>query len=103
MHTAHKKAQENPERKKRGIADILDLEHVDKASEAALYYGFTPIKTPHLSNEDISKAKNISEGEAVVDSDTHEHGASVRLEEKVALLRMYEDSALYTAPQPVML
>jgi histidyl-tRNA synthetase len=99
----HKITKEVPEKKRKSPKEMVDLEHVDKAGEVALYYGFTPLKTPHLTPDDIHKAKNISEGEIVIDSDTHESGAIVRLEEKIALLRTYEDNALYTMPQPAML
>ena len=105
MSTVHKIIKEDSEKKdkkRKGIVDILDIEHVDKAGEAALYYGFTPIKTPALSGDDIQKAKNVSQGEVIIDSDTHENGAIVRLEEKISLLRSYEENALYTSPQPIM-
>lgn len=79
MSTVHKITKEDSEKKdkkRKGIVDILDIEHVDKAGEAALYYGFTPIKTPALSGDDLQKAKNVSQGEVIIDSDTHENGAS---------------------------
>lgn len=80
----------------------VSYEHVDLVGEAALFYGFTPLALPHIHPNDSTDAKKISEGEVVVDHDTHEEGANVRLEEKIALLRLYEREKMWTQPQPVM-
>jgi histidyl-tRNA synthetase len=76
---------------------------LDAVGEAALFYGFTPLALPHIHPDDSTEAKKISEGEIVVDHDNHEEGASVRLEEKIALLRLYEKEKMGSLPQPVML
>lgn len=81
----------------------VSYENLDAAGEAALFYGFTPLATPHIHPEDSSEARKISSCEVVVDQDNHEEGASVRLEEKIALLRLYEKEKLHTLPQPLML
>lgn len=81
----------------------VSYDHVDAAGEAALFYGFTPLALPHIHPDDSAMAKAISEGEIVVDHDNHEEGAVVRLEEKIALLRLYEREKLIATPQPVML
>ncbi len=47
--------------------------------------------------------KKISEGEIVVDSDSHEGGAWTKLEEKISLLRLYNEYNLFREPQPVMI
>lgn len=92
-----------PEKKiNKKTGDYIDTSIVIKAFEPALYYGFVPLKTPHLTDADIKDAKKISEGEIVVDSEDHESGASVRLEEKIALLRMYHDQNMSSLPQPLM-
>jgi histidyl-tRNA synthetase len=80
----------------------VSYENLDQAGLAALYYGFTPLALPHISAEDSASAKRISDCEIVVDCDNHEEGAVVRLEEKIALLRLYDENRLNSQPQPVM-
>jgi hypothetical protein len=67
-------------KKKGNIPSYVSYQDLDQVGEAALFYGFTPIKTPTIHHDDSSKAKGISEGEVVVDHDNHEIGAAVRLE-----------------------
>ncbi len=81
----------------------VSYEHLDQALETALFYGFTPLALPHLTQADTTEAKSISEGEIVIDHDNHEEGAIVRLEEKIALLKLYEKEKMASLPQPVML
>jgi len=89
-------------KKKGNLPSYVSYQDLDQVGEAVLFYGFTPIKTPTIHHEDSSKAKDISEGEVVVDHDTHEIGAAIRLDEKIALLGLYEKERLYTLPQPLM-
>lgn len=98
------------ETKKPTNAKVKKIEHpkyvsyvgLDTVGETALFYGFTPLATPHIHPEDSAHAKTISEGEIVVDHDDHEEGASVRLEEKIALLHLYEKEKMNTLAQPLM-
>ncbi len=92
-----------PKEKKRSLADIVAVAHLSTGHEVGLYYGFTPINVPSITPSDTAAAKKISEGEIVVDSDSHEGGAWTKLEEKVALIRLYEEYNLYREPQPVMI
>lgn len=80
----------------------VSYEHLDSAGETALFYGFTPLALPHIHPNDSSDAKKISEGEIVVDCDDHAEGATVRLEEKIALIRLYEREKLASQSQPLM-
>ncbi len=80
----------------------VSYEGLDSVGEAALYYGFTPLALPHIHPDDSAEAKKISEGEIVVDHDNHEEGATLRLEEKIALLKLYERERMWTLSQPVM-
>lgn len=84
------------------LPSYVSYEDLDQVGEAALFYGFTPIKTVTVHHEDSAVAKNLSDGEVVVDHDTHEIGAVVKLDEKIALLNLYEREKLYTLPQPLM-
>ncbi len=81
----------------------ISYEGLDQAGEAALFYGFTPLANPHITSDDSSTAKSISEGEIIIDNDNHEEGANIRLEEKIALLRLYEKERMNSLPQPQML
>lgn len=80
----------------------VSFENIDHVGEAALYYGFTPLTLPHINPNNSTEAKKISEGEIVVDHDNHEEGATLRLEEKIALLHLYEREKMWTQSQPVM-
>jgi len=81
----------------------VSYDHLDAVGEAALFYGFTSLSLPHIHPNDSSDAKRISDGEIVVDHDDHALGASVRLEEKIALIRLYEREKMGSLPQPLML
>ncbi|MBX4209413.1 ATP phosphoribosyltransferase regulatory subunit [Candidatus Parcubacteria bacterium] len=89
-------------RKKAEHPKYVSYEGIDSAGETALFYGFTPLALPHIHPNDSAEAKKISEGEIVVDHDDHEEGAAVRLEEKIALLKLYEREKMWTLPQPTM-
>lgn len=81
----------------------VSYDHLDSVGEAALFYGFTPLALPHIHPNDSADAKKISSGEIVVDHDDHAEGASIRLEEKISLIRLYEREKMGSLPQPLML
>lgn len=62
----------------------------DKIGEIAVQYGFTVIKTPHISPTDISKSKQFKSFDYYGD-----------VEEKVALTRWYMEAKLESGSQPV--
>lgn len=74
------------------------MKDLDKAAEIALFYGFTPIKTPKIEKKDIDQAASIA---------THkvENLKSIfpRAEEKVSLLRTVLSWNLANSNQPLML
>ena len=90
--------------KKRPIpTKFFAIEHLDKIGETAVYYGFTPIKSPVIEKADLEAAKGIVEGD-FVDDETDRHGKlPLRVEEKIALIRKYENEDWNSKPQPVML
>ena len=92
-----------PKEKRKNLADMSASAHLNTGHEVGLYYGFTPIATPSITPADIQAVKKISEGEIVVDSDSHEGGAWTKLEEKISLLRLYNEYNLFREPQPVMI
>lgn len=97
------KAKKAASKKALAHPKYVSYDHLDAAAETALFYGFTPLAQPHIHASDVAETKFISEGEIVVDHDNHEAGAALRLEEKVALLRLYEKEKMSSLPQPVML
>jgi len=81
---------------------FLDLKNVDRATEAAIYYGFMPIETPKIEKEDRDKAKSLKEGEAILYLGTNDKIKNIA-EEKSALLKNYFNSNMAIMPQPVMI
>jgi histidyl-tRNA synthetase len=80
---------------------FLDLKNIDKATEAAVYYGFMPIELPEIEKEDRDKAKTLKDGEPMPEIGTNEKIRNIA-EEKSALLRTYFNSNMAIMPQPVM-
>ena len=64
----------------------------DKVGEIAIQYGFTVVKPPHVTSEDISKSKQFKDFDMSGDID-----------EKVALTRWYMEENLQAGSQPVMI
>ncbi len=63
----------------------------DKIGETAVHYGFTIIKAPHITTEDLSKTKPFRDFDYYSDA-----------EEKVALMRWYTEENLQAGNQPLM-
>ncbi len=97
----------------KGMRDIMNEEYYsfqgffEKAQEVALYYGFKPIDTPILENEEIF-TKGIGEGTDIVDKEIYtlktkggDHLA-LRPEHTAPLVRAYIEHGMHTLPQPVM-
>ncbi len=74
----------------------------DLPAEIALYYGFDFIDTPTVTKEDIASTKRDLEIDVPKKYEDDEH-IVVRAEEKVALLRIYQQQELFTRPQPILL
>lgn len=81
---------------------FLDLKNIDKTTEAAVYYGFMPIKMPEIKKDDHEKAKTLKEGEPLIIIGSNEK-IKHTVEEKSALLKTYFDTNMSIMPQPVML
>ena len=80
---------------------FLDLQHLDKTLEAAVYYGFHHIPTPKIEKEDIQKGKSFRDALPLECFGSNTDITHV-IEEKIALLRTYETTDLATIPQPAM-
>ncbi len=84
-------------------AKFIQYDHLDKIGEIAVYYGFTPMKSPGIIKQDLDAAKDILEGD-YVDDETERHGKlPLHAEEKIAVMRMYQEHDLQSLPQPVMM
>lgn len=82
---------------------FLDCEYMDKIGEVATYYGFSSFKSPEITKNDLSIAKEIMEGDYIDDETDKHNRVPLKVEEKIAVLRMYHDMGLFSLPQPVMM
>jgi histidyl-tRNA synthetase len=81
---------------------FISYEHLDKIGEVAVYYGFAPAKSPNITKADLEAAKDVLEGD-YVDDNTGAHGRlPLHVEEKIALIRTYEEAHMHLLSQPVM-
>jgi histidyl-tRNA synthetase len=81
------------------ITKFNSFENLDKIGEIPVYYGFQPIKSPTISKSDEDIAKSI-------DPENHGNNSNIiniRTDEKVAIVRMYQEKELFSQSQPVML
>jgi len=88
---------------KTGGSKFITYENLDKIGEVAIYYGFTPKKSPPITKADLDAVKDIVDGD-YIDDETDGHGKlPLHVEEKIALIRMYNEENMHSLPQPVML
>lgn len=81
----------------------LEWKHLDKIGEIPLAYGFIPHATPTVTKEDIKTSEEFAEGDYIGTTEQDEIKLPLHVEEKVALLRMYDEKDMYNQPQPVMM
>jgi histidyl-tRNA synthetase len=75
------------------------LKDLDSVAHTAQFFGFTPIKSPDISKDDIKKADSLlPKGVEPTEDDEF-----FRLEEKIALLRSYVENNIVAEPGPHML
>src|SRR3989338_4403886 len=98
----------------KGMRDLIDQEYYnfqgffEKAQEVAVYYGFKPIETPILENEEIFTA-GIGEGTDIIDKEMYTlktkggDRLALRPEHTAPLVRPYIEHGMQNLPQPVML
>lgn len=97
----------------KGMRDLMNEDYYsfqgffEKAQEVAVYYGFKPIETPIMENEEIFTT-SIGEGTDIVDKEMYnlktkggDHLA-LRPEHTAPLMRAYIEHGMQTMPQPVM-
>ena len=98
----------------KGMRDIMGDDYYkfqgffEKAQEVAEYYGFKPIETPILENEEVFTAA-IGEGTDVVDKEMYSFKTkggdkvAMRPEMTAGTMRAYIEHGMQTLPQPVMM
>ncbi len=98
----------------KGMRDLMNEEYYsfqgffEKAQEVAVYYGFKPIDTPILENEEIFTA-GVGEGTDIVDKEMYTlktkggDRLALRPEHTAAVVRAYIEHGMQTLPQPVLL
>jgi histidyl-tRNA synthetase len=87
-------------KKKRSVH--VEHDHLDKVGEIAVCYGFSPNQSPAIKKSDIDLSRSLLEGDDIDDSEDHAR-LPLHVEEKVALLRMYDEKGMHALPQPVMM
>lgn len=93
----------NKKIKKNTDSKFLNYDHLDKIGEIPVYYGFTPMKSPSITKADLDAAKDVLDGD-FVDDETERHGKlPLHVEEKIAIIRMYQEQNLQELQQPVMI
>jgi histidyl-tRNA synthetase len=97
----------------KGMRDLMNEDYYsfqgffEKAQEVAVYYGFKPIETPIMEQEDLITG-GIGEGTDIVDKEIYnlktkggDHLA-LRPEHTAPLMRAYIEHGMQNMPQPVM-
>ncbi|MFZ2149714.1 MAG: histidine--tRNA ligase [Minisyncoccia bacterium] len=97
----------------KGMRDLMNEEYYsfqgffEKAQEVAVYYGFKPIETPMLEQEELITG-GIGKGTDIVDKEIYnlktkggDHLA-LRPEHTAPLMRAYIEHGMQNMPQPVM-
>lgn len=80
-------------------AKYLTHEHLDKIGEIPVYYGFSSYKQIEIKKSDIDKSKDMLDSDYVDEGELH---LPLHVEEKIALLRLYEEGMQEQA-HPIML
>lgn len=98
----------------RGMRDLMNEEYYafqgffEKAQEVAVYYGFKPISTHFIENEEIFTS-SIGEGTDIIDKEMYtlktKGGDHLALlpEHTAPVMRAYIEHGMQSIPQPVML
>ncbi len=108
-----KKRKTGPLTRVKGMRDIVDEQYYkyqgffEKAQEVAVYYGFKPIETPIVEDEDVFTS-SIGSGTDIIDKEMYslktKGGAhlALRPEHTAGLVRSYIENGMQSKPQPVL-
>jgi len=108
-----KKVKKEPLTSVKGMRDILDNQYYyyqgffEKAQEIAMYYGFKPIETPIVEQEEVFTSA-IGLGTDIVDKEMYTlktkggDRLALRPEHTAGVMRSYIEHGMQALPQPVM-
>ena len=96
------KKTEKRDRKIKDSSKFVNFLPINKNSEAAIYYGFTPIKNLQISKEDIQKTSSLKDNFSK-NNDLFWIFSQTFAEERASLIREYIKNEMSSLPQPVML
>ena len=106
--------KKEPPKAPKGMRDIIGSKFFEyqgffeKAAEIAIYYGFTPIETPFLEQEDVF-VRGMGEMTDVVEKELYSlktkggDRLALRPEFTAGIMRAYVENGMQSLPQPVML
>lgn len=113
MSTPKKTTRKEPFNRVKGMRDIIDTDFYtyqgffEKAQEVAIYYGFKPIETPLLEQEDLFTT-SLGVGTDAVDKEMYSlktkggDKLALRPEATASVMRSYIENGMQNLPQPVM-
>ncbi len=84
-------------------AKYINHKNLDRIGEIAVYYGFTSKESPTINKNDINQAKSLLDSDYINSEDDSKDHLALHVEEKIAILRMYQEENLSSQPQPVTL
>lgn len=90
-------------KKKSSDNKFIEHEYLDKIGEIPVYYGFIPMKSPSITKQDHDAAKDIIESDYVDDETENHSKLPLHVEEKISLIRMYQELDMQSLQQPVMI
>ncbi len=108
------KETEGPYRSPKGMRDLIGEEYyafqgfAERAAEVAIYYGFTPIETPVVEQEDVF-VRGVGQETDVVSKELYSMRTkggdrlALRPEYTAGMMRAYIEHGMQSLPQPVML
>jgi histidyl-tRNA synthetase len=82
--------------------EFISFVPLNKAAEAAVYFGFTPIKNISISKDDVHKANALKESWAKNCAGMPWLFSQTFVEERIAIIRDYIEGKLISQPQPLM-
>lgn len=97
-----KKKAKSKKNNKKPRAEFINFLPINKAAEAALYYGFIPTKNISITKDDVHKASSLKEAWTKNCFGMPWLFSQVFVEERIALLREYAEKNLISLPQPIM-
>jgi hypothetical protein len=92
-----------PKAAPREESKYIQYDHLDKIGEIPVYYGFTPCQSPSIKKSDLDQARGLLDSDFIDDEEDEKGHLPLHVEEKIALLRMYQDENFYSLPQPVLI